>query len=378
MTTPTDTKRRRIEPPPPPNLTTSGLSICRNCNLVFRNESALEEHSKTENHKMVLDGLRPPFGAFFCLLCWVGFKSMDDLRTHYNRETHENNTFQAKVKAIWTGASNSSSSKPNLAAELPSNVSPISPDRSLSPISLEEADEVLPTPVRNTTSNEVGPFTTEHLNGRHPVIQNSLRENNMQSAESTTKQDINSANSSPNFHKSKDNAIDDFVILDEVGDEQVPTSSLDINSDDRDDISLSEVDDQDLEKVSSDEDENADDESFENISSPEHVTNHTGPKLDFENVDSPEEHAAHEDLEAVDSPEEDPEEGYKPPEFGRGLEQSLEAVSSPEPDDAEAETNNETNASTTPTPEEVKDQSDSSNLDADLLLMDQNLELIYD
>ena len=72
----------------------------------------------------------------------------------------------------------------------------------------------------------------------------------------------------------------------------------------------------------------------------------------------------------------DPEEGYKPPEFGRGLEQSLEAVSSPEPDDAE--TNNETNASTTPTPEEVKDQSDSSNLDADLLLMDQNLELIYD
>ena len=68
----------------------------------------------------------------------------------------------------------------------------------------------------------------------------------------------------------------------------------------------------------------------------------------------------------------DPEEGYKPPEFGRGLEQSLEAVSSPEPDDAEAD------ASTTPTPEEVKDQSDSSNLDADLLLMDQNLELIYD
>ena len=117
-----------------------------------------------------------------------------------------------------------------------------------------------------------------------------------------TKQDINSANSSPNFHKSKDNAIDDFVILDEVGDEQVPTSSLD--NDDRDDISLSEADDQDLEKVSSDEDENADDESFENISSPEHVTNNTGPKLDFENVDSPEEHAVHEDLEAVDSPEE--------------------------------------------------------------------------
>ena len=75
-------------------------------------------------------------------------------------------------------------------------------------------------------------------------------------------------------------------------------------------IPISEADDQacdqDLEKVSSDEDDNADAESFENISSPEHVTNPTGHKLDFENVDSPEEHhvEAHEDLEAVDSPEE--------------------------------------------------------------------------
>ena len=67
---------------------------------------------------------------------------MDDLRTHYNREIHENNTFKAKVKAIWTGASNSNSEhKPNLAKELPNNLSPISPDRSLSPISLEVIDK---------------------------------------------------------------------------------------------------------------------------------------------------------------------------------------------------------------------------------------------
>ena len=58
-----------------------------------------------------------------------------------------------------------------------------------------------------------------------------------------------------------------------------------------------------------------------------------------------------------------------PSDFRRGLEQSLEAVSSPEPEN-EAETN-----ASTP---EVKDQSDSSNLDDDLLLMDQHLELIYD
>jgi len=369
MTTPTETKRRRLEPPPPPNLTTSGLSICRNCNLVFRNATALTEHSKTENHKMVLDGLRPPFGAFFCLLCWVGFKSMDDLRTHYNREMHESNTFRAEVKAIWTGASNSSNES-NLASELPNNVSPISPspDRSLSPISLEEADEVLPT-TTTTTSNEVKTTTNKHLNGRQPVIQNIVRKNNLQSAKSTIHQDTTTYNDdSPNSHRSKENDIDGFVILDEVGDEQVPSSD---RLDDRDEISLSEDDDH-LEKVSSDEEENEDDaHSFENISSPEHVTNASDAKLDFENVDSPEEHVEqHEDLEAVDSPEEDPEE--VPSEFRRRLDQSLEAVSSPEP-----ENEAETNASNSPT-SNVKDQSDSSNLDDDLLLMDQHLELIYD
>jgi len=370
MTTPTESKRRRLEPPPPPNLTTSGLSICRNCNLVFRNATALNQHSKTENHKMVLDGLRPPFGAFFCLLCWVGFKSMDDLRTHYNREIHENNTFRAEVKAIWTGASNSSNES-NLAAELPNNVSPISPspDRSLSPISLEEADEVLPTTTTTSTSKEVISTTNKHLNGRQPVIQNKVRKNNRKSSESTIHQGSTSYNDdSPNSHQSKKtDCIDGFVILDEVGDEEVPSSD---RLDDRDEISLSEEDD-DLEKVSSDEEEeNEDDDahSFENISSPEHVTNASDAKLDFENVDSPEEHVEqHEDLEAVDSPEEDPDE--VPSDFRRGLEQSLEAVSSPEPEN-EAEIN-----ASTP---DVKDQSDSSNLDDDLLLMDQHLELIYD
>ena len=84
MSTPTEPKRRRLEPPPPPNLTTSGLSICRNCNLVFRNANALNQHSKTENHKMVLDGLRPPFGAFFCLLCWVSFAQFINVEKSYH------------------------------------------------------------------------------------------------------------------------------------------------------------------------------------------------------------------------------------------------------------------------------------------------------
>merc|ERR1719347_1846699 len=112
----------------------------------------------------------------------------------------------------------------------------------------------------------------------------------MQSAKSTIHQDTTINNDdSPNSPRSKVNDIDGFVILDEVGDEQVPSSD---RLDDRDEISLSEEEDNDaLEKVSSDEDDNEDDNhSFENISSPEHVTNASDAKLDFENVDSPEEH----------------------------------------------------------------------------------------
>ena len=110
---------------------------------------------------------------------------MDDLRTHYNREIHENNTSRAGVKAIWTGASNSRNES-SLAVELPNNVSPISlsPDRSLSPISLEEGDEVLPT-TTTSTSKEVISTTNKHLNGRQPVIQNIVRKNDRQSSQSS-------------------------------------------------------------------------------------------------------------------------------------------------------------------------------------------------
>ena len=114
---------------------------------------------------------------------------MDDLRTHYNREIHENNTSRAGVKAIWTGASNSRNES-SLAVELPNNVSPISlsPDRSLSPISLEEGDEVLPTTTTTTsTSKEVISTTNKHLNGRQPVIQNLVRKNDRQSSQSTVR-----------------------------------------------------------------------------------------------------------------------------------------------------------------------------------------------
>ncbi len=94
-------KRAKMVPPPPPNMTLKTLSICRDCNLVFLNAHALRCHYETEHHKLASNGLRPPQGNFFCFLCWQGFRHMDDLRTHYNRETHEENATSHRVKAIW-------------------------------------------------------------------------------------------------------------------------------------------------------------------------------------------------------------------------------------------------------------------------------------
>ena len=54
-----------------------------------------------------------------------------------------------------------------------------------------------------------------------------------------TNRDFDSANRSPNFNSSKDNDIDGYVILDEVGDDpQVPTT---FEPDRSSDISLSDA-----------------------------------------------------------------------------------------------------------------------------------------
>ena len=94
-------KKAKMAPPPPPNMTLKALSICRDCNLVFLNAHALRCHNETEHHRMASNGMRPPQGNFFCFLCWQGFRHMDDLRTHYNREQHEENARSHRVKAIW-------------------------------------------------------------------------------------------------------------------------------------------------------------------------------------------------------------------------------------------------------------------------------------
>ena len=94
-------KKAKKAPPPPPNMLLSNLSICRDCNLVFMNTHALNCHYDTEHHRMAHSGMRPPQGSYYCFLCWQGFRNMDDLRTHYNREIHEENALSHRVKAIW-------------------------------------------------------------------------------------------------------------------------------------------------------------------------------------------------------------------------------------------------------------------------------------
>ena len=94
-------KSHNMVAPPPPNLSISGLSICKDCNLVFYNESALEIHNKTLYHENVCRGLTPSFGNFFCFLCWSGFLTNQELSSHYMREIHEQKALDHDVKAIW-------------------------------------------------------------------------------------------------------------------------------------------------------------------------------------------------------------------------------------------------------------------------------------
>ena len=101
MDEPPAKKVRKMVAPPPPNLSLSGLNICKKCNLVFFTDSALELHYLTRNHQNVCKGLKPNFGEFFCFLCWDGFLTMDELKSHYLRETHEKRALEYSVKSTW-------------------------------------------------------------------------------------------------------------------------------------------------------------------------------------------------------------------------------------------------------------------------------------
>ena len=101
MDEPPAKKVRKMVAPPPPNLSLSDMSICKKCNLVFFTDSGLERHHTTRNHQNVCKGLKPNFGEFFCYLCWDGFLTLDELKSHYLRETHEKRALEYSVKSTW-------------------------------------------------------------------------------------------------------------------------------------------------------------------------------------------------------------------------------------------------------------------------------------
>ena len=206
-------KKLKLVAPPPPNMLPSGLSICKSCNLVFYNKVALESHTKTENHKMVISGLQPSVGKFFCFLCWGGFKSMDDLRTHYNREAHERNVTKHRVKAIWMNTGGEDSVTQDLGTEeiRSRSTSPVSPSPSID--SLPEVDmsampDVVPKPPPPSDSKCIpcnmtfltNSFMRRHLasanhearvkHKRHPIIWKKLSvQERKTAAASNVKQD---------------------------------------------------------------------------------------------------------------------------------------------------------------------------------------------
>ena len=378
MTSP-KSKRPRLGPPPPPNLSASNLSICENCNLVFIDEKALKLHQNSQNHQMVQNGMRPPFGQFFCFLCWEGFKSMDDLRTHYNKEFHEENVAKFEVKAIWISGNNverpksplsdvSSSGnnleRPKSPMSSENNVerpkSPLSDVSSLSAVSLSDIEEdessllegeefvdkakktenyqnETDNHLEKTVDKDEKSLLQEEEAAKREILRKCIRSEKLESSEKadSESQNVESSKSSEIIAKSSiskraesaikrvENRIKSRKAAEKLQDlENLSEKHLN----ETDFVILDEVggEEEELERISSPELQ---------VSSPENVQN----GLDLENVDSPEQHKDLEILENgfenVDSPEQ-PKDSFEnfekdSPEQHKD---SFEAVSSPEQD----------------------------------------------
>ena len=281
-------KRAKMVPPPPPNMTLKKLSICRDCNLVFLNARALRCHNETEHHKLATDGLRPPQGNFFCFLCWQGFRHMDDLRTHYNRETHEENTKSHGVKAIWMSRNSDFIETIEEHCYKSTSTSPLS----LSSIEDEETEDLPATPKPNQCmpcnlvfSSAI--FLQRHLTTKtHETVLSKVVDKSSFSCllccQAFQIKEEFRMHIESNLHKSfmRSNGVigyvedimtaskvNDYVVVDDVGDEDVLEE---ISSDDDEEDVDSPIKPADLEEVSSPEHDFNDDDDQE-ATEPEQV-----------------------------------------------------------------------------------------------------------
>ena len=282
-------KKAKKAPPPPPNMMLSSLSICRDCNLVFVNTHALNCHYDTEHHRMAHSGMRPPQGSYYCFLCWQGYRNMDDLRTHYNREIHEANALSHRVKAIWMSQSDDPDAQV-LVKDRSLSTSPLS----LSSTTEEEVDHG---PHHCVPCNLVflsALYLSRHLSckAHESVIAKIVDKKNFNcflcGKYYLVKEDLR-CHIQSNLHKSfmKSNGVTDFIKNStELSDKAVT-----------DFVTVDEVVEDVLEEISSEEEDTENPPNPSNLSNPTNPTNLTN--LDNENLVNPQE------LEVVDSPEND-------------------------------------------------------------------------
>jgi len=76
-------------------------SICKMCNLVFKDQSSCEEHKTTADHMHVVKGYFPGEGGYHCFLCWISFQQAEGLLNHISRANHQARCKKKGVSRIW-------------------------------------------------------------------------------------------------------------------------------------------------------------------------------------------------------------------------------------------------------------------------------------
>merc|ERR1719187_2409140 len=76
-------------------------TICKMCNLVFKDKASCEEHKGTADHLHVVKGYFPGEGGYHCFLCWISFQQAEGLLNHISRANHQARCKKKGVLRIW-------------------------------------------------------------------------------------------------------------------------------------------------------------------------------------------------------------------------------------------------------------------------------------
>eukprot|EP00092_Neocalanus_flemingeri_P028932 GFUD01031415.1.p1 GENE.GFUD01031415.1~~GFUD01031415.1.p1 ORF type:complete len:633 (+),score=147.08 GFUD01031415.1:135-2033(+) len=76
-------------------------TICKMCNLVFKDTEHCDEHKTTTDHLHVVKGYFPGEGGYHCFLCWISFQQAEGLLNHISRANHQARCKKKGVLKIW-------------------------------------------------------------------------------------------------------------------------------------------------------------------------------------------------------------------------------------------------------------------------------------